>query len=96
MTAKEMFEKLGYEFCEIDDEIKGNVFYYLKATHYPNKIDTKTINFRKITFFLNGFEIEEWLTDAYINRIKNIDNQFIDFKLLQAINKQISELEWEK
>ena len=96
MNAKEMFEKLGYEYYEEDDRTKGKRIVYLKATHTPDKLNTEYINFKKIIFALNGFEIEEWITNAYIERIINIDNQFINLDLLQAINKQCEELGWNK
>lgn len=92
--AKEMFEKLDFDYYEKDDRTKGKIIYYLKAIHIPNRLNTEYIQFKKITFALNGFEIENWLTDAYINKIEDIDNIFITFEELQAINKQIEELGW--
>jgi len=94
MSAKEMFEKLNFDYYEQDDRKKGKIFYYLKAIHTPDRLNTEYIQFKKITFAFNGFEIENWLTDAYINKIKDIDNIFITFEGLQAINRQIEELGW--
>lgn len=92
MEAKAMFEKLDYEYHECDDRTKGKHIYYLKTKCIPNRINTKYIQFKKITFALNGFTIENWLTDAYINKIKDINDIFIDNEELQAINQQIEEL----
>lgn len=94
MSAKEMFEELKYEYHECDDRTKGKYIYYLKANCIPNKLNTKYINFTQITFALNGFKIEHWQTDAYINRIKDFHSLFITNEELQAINKQVDELGW--
>ena len=87
-------EDLGYERHEINDEIKGKIVSYIKGTCYPDRINTETINYVEIAFALNGFEIEEWVTDAYCNRIKSIQNIFINDELLQAIYNKCKELGW--
>lgn len=109
MTAKEMFEKLGYEQKFNDNE---QIYYYLKAERY-----TKSIEFRKFVkdFCTNGMEWLakddcEWTTmskndlfrdefdkycASYGHWIKTSFN-YIDSKLLQAINKQVEELGWNK
>lgn len=92
MKAKDMFEKRDYEYHLENNEIKGKVIYYLRAKCIPDKINTEYIQFKKITFSLNGFTIENWLTDAYINKIKDINDIFIDNEELQAINQQMKEI----
>lgn len=93
-SAKEMFEELDFDYYEKDDEIKGKIIYYLKAKPIPNKLNTEYINYKKYTFALNGFYVESWMSNAYCERIKTFDDTFIEYKELQAINKQIEELGW--
>ena len=88
MSAKEMFEKLGYEYYEKDSRIKGKIPIYTKEV-----IDTHYTNVKKITFALNGYETEEYVIDNNTGeRIKTIDNVFINTQELQAINKYFDEL----
>ena len=87
-------EDLGYKRHETNDEIKGKIISYIKATCYPDRINTECINFVEIKFALNGFGIEEWATDAYCTRIKNIQNIFINNDLLQAIYNKCKEIDW--
>ena len=107
MTAREMFEKLGYEQRVNDDE---QIYYYLKKETY-----TRSIEFRKFAkdFCINGMEwlandSGEWHTMSENNLFRDefdkycckyghwVSNYFnyIDAKLLQAINKQVEELGW--
>ncbi len=87
MSAKEMFEKLGYlrkiqtSFYEKED-VK-----YIK----DNKI-TKTK--RIIEFSNNGKYID--ITEQFKENLPedNINYNYIDLEELQAINKQIEELHW--
>lgn len=67
MTAKEMFEKLGYKLIN-----NKNIVY--KSTHFTGRIT-------HIAFF----------SDKQI-----LITQSIRIKELQAINKQIEELGWNK
>ena len=70
MTAREMFEKLGYEYEESYD---GSLIDYYKK---HNNLNLELLfNKEKETFCM-----------TYV-----VD---VDVKLLQAINKQIEELEW--
>ena len=85
-------EDLGYKRHETNDRTKGKIISYMKATCYPDRINTKNINYIEITFALNGFEIEEWVTDAYCNRIKNIKNIFISEELFNAIINKLNEI----
>ena len=73
MTAKEMFEKLGYM-----QKIKNNVIYYFKEY----KKDISTISFHHINFILE---------DKELYTSKNLTHNE-----LQAINKQVEELGWNK
>ena len=107
MSAKEMFEKLGYEQRVNDDE---QIYYYLKKETY-----TRSIEFRKFAkdFCINGMEwlandSGEWHTMSENNLFRDefdkycckyghwVSNNFnyIDAELLQAINKQVEELGW--
>jgi hypothetical protein len=73
MSAKEMFEKLGYE-----QFIKNDVIYYHKTTHIPKAYGGTII-----------YHINFILKDKELFASKNLD-----YKELQAINKQIEELGW--
>ena len=107
LSAREMFEKLGYKVMCNDDE---SIHYYLKKERY-----TRNIEFRKYSkdYTITGME---WLAkDENTWTIMNKNNMFrdefdkycakygnwittyfnyIDMPLLQAINKQVEELEW--
>ena len=75
MTAKEMFEKLGYEL--VDTNSAG---VKLTMISYYNYETTSTINF--------------W---APINIDIDLQNsERLTVKHIQAINKQVEELEWNK
>ncbi len=107
MSAKEMFEKLGYEQRVNDNE---QIYYYLKKETY-----TRSIEFRKHAkdFCVNGMEWLsndscEWTTMNENNLFRDEFDKYcakyghwittyfvyIDAKLLQAINKQVEELGW--
>ena len=70
MTAKEMFEKLGYKEREET--------YCLNCE--KSFINYKTLN---IIYFDNDKTID-------------VQNMIISYELLQAINKQVEELGWNK
>lgn len=92
MSAKEMFEKLGYEYEVIDDFVKGK---YVKCTREIHITDEPYINVTVITFALNAFVIRNYLIDNLKNTLfKSIKNISIGYDELQAINKQIEELGW--
>lgn len=78
MTAKEMFEKLGYA---IDIGCLGIIRY---AKHDINYNIDYYIRFYKDLKEFNGNKVDD-------NEILPID---IDLNLLQAINKQVEELGW--
>ena len=77
MTAKEMFEKLDYEWTETSSYIQYNKYNW---KHWIFKSEI-TICFWK---FSNNISINDELV---------ID---INQELLQAINKQVEELGWNK
>jgi hypothetical protein len=83
MTAKEMFEKLGYEYKLYDNEDKFNngIQYYKK-----DKDDFETY----VEFYFYHKRI--WLLKKYKNKIA--EGFVSNINLLQAINKQIEELGW--
>jgi hypothetical protein len=92
MTAKEMFEKLGYNLTSNFD-IKNII--YDKNMQYRNKkikcyecYDKKYFDFRYIVFLKNK-KILKW----------NYSHQclmFITYEEIKAINKQVEELGWNK
>lgn len=91
MSAKEMFEELGYEYYEGDSCI-----VYVKSDCIPNRINTEKISFIKIFFNDKYICIESYETDAYLSNRKNYDATLFSLDELQAINKQIEELGWNK
>lgn len=78
MTAKEQFEKLGYEYNEDD--------FYIR--YYENN---------DMTVKNNIIFCKEQKCIELIPKFNNKDHYFtrMNMSLLQAINKQISELGWE-
>lgn len=70
MSAKEMFEDLGYKKIEETYCLNCVISY----------INRKTLN---IIYFDNDKTID-------------VQNMIISFELLQAINKQVEELQWNK
>lgn len=81
MSAKEMFEKLGYEYHQYDSE----EITCIKQDRQWRKIGTITICFDLINKELElGFKGE----------ISGNLPVFIKYQELQAINKQVEELGW--
>lgn len=82
MTAKEMFKKLGYELDIITDfEILYHMKWEISSTYW-------------VSFNIINKSIECFLTsDSPFEPSKSYS---IDIDLLQAINKQIEELGWNK
>ena len=76
MTAKEMFEKLGYKI----DMIFGHILSYSKIL--DNNVE------KSITF--NDTGTYKFFTIIVEDR----KNPTINLEELQAINKQVEELEW--
>ena len=86
MTAKELFEGLGYELISYDDK---------QLVNYRVYIDEDT--FMQVVF--NNKYKSFWCgqtRNTYFNGYLQKENSFtsIDMNLLQAINKQIEELGW--
>lgn len=81
MTAKEMFEELGYELYDETD-------IYISYRKFPDTIvDNKT--YQEIFFNTQSmfFVISEY-------KHGELEEKFIITKELQAINKQVEELGW--
>lgn len=74
MTAKEMFEKLGYEYKKYADYInyEKNVNNTIHMISFDNRSHTIT---------------KHQISDRYLS---------ITIPELQAINKQVEELQWNK
>ena len=95
MTAKEMFEKLGYKYIYDDGFVE-----YIKGESIPDRINTNYVKFTKISFDKLEHEIfiHDYNKDAlcleYIPKQDTNGSFHITFEELQAINKQIEELEW--
>ena len=79
MTAKEMFEKLGF-----DCFIRGNTIGYQKVVYDSYYGDDGEKEYERITtiyFFIDRKDI-------------TILGHFLTLEVLQAINKQVEELGW--
>ena len=86
MTAKEMFEKLGYK--QEDDSFNKGIHYHLiqivsgDECHYG------------ITFNKENKSYHTYAYGWFKNGVNFDSNLSIDYKLHQAINKQVEELGW--
>lgn len=78
MTAKELFEELGYEYYEDDG-------FNCYKKEKRRLIEPDYISFDRL-------EREVFMS----NSSKNSNGVILDMKLLQAINKQVEELGWNK
>lgn len=83
MSAKEMFEKLGYK-QEKDDKIH--------ITYYNGNFENKQRCDKQITFDLESKSFIAY-SPYELNDYEDC-SVFIDMQELQAINKQVEELEW--
>lgn len=84
MTAKEMFEKLGYKCQEDDFSIE-----FIKQMKCP-------LNNKKVEYVIEFYkDIKTFSCEALSNNKEHYTND-IDMKELQAINKQVEELGWNK
>lgn len=84
MSAKDMFEKLGYEYNNYGNHID----YQIYRTRNISQVIDFRLDIKKI-----------WLTcEEYINEDEKwISNDFeMTIELLQAINKQVEELGWDE
>ena len=94
MKAKEMFKKLGYKYYEDDGYSVFIKEKYKKDNHYKYKKITickfeKEISVMEAIYENNS---NEWKDSVNINH----DMCFLTLEELQAINKQIEELGWNK
>lgn len=87
MTAKEMFEKLGYKCLGGSDYIAIKYYKQEKQGGYHSTYDIDN------TFYCSSKTISVVANEYSKNRYK-LAIMDIDMKLLQAINKQIEELGW--
>ena len=81
MTAKEMFEDLGYKqecWC-FEEEKKIDEIVYIRENRFASNVT---------------FRIENKCFK--IHRKNETKSAWCDLKLLQAINKQVEELGWNK
>lgn len=95
--AKEMFEELGYKLHETNHFV-GDVVYEIEES--MNGMHLTTI----ISFDSNNKEVCKYLRISQVNFQTDCDRYFkaesrlvpqrINIEELQAINKQIEELEW--
>ena len=83
MSAKEMFERLGYEYKFVNNE-KNNCENVILYTHKETKLAVQFNLWGQIV----GMQIK--------NKYKDYDviGMFVTKELIHAINKQIEELEW--
>ncbi len=83
MTAKEMFEKLGYTYQYINN-YKDNCEDVILYTHEKSGVIIQFNLFSQVVVYQIDNKFKEY---------KKI-GLFITKELIQAINKQIEELEW--
>lgn len=86
MSAKEMFEELGYE-CKITETLGGKKLITYSEEEFLGEIGVSVI----ITFYKEIFTIRHYYIEAG-RRSKMDDGMGISYDLLQAINKQVEEL----
>ena len=79
MSAKEMFEQLGYELVFENEE----VLRYRKNKYLD-------VEFWKVYEKITGEKMRKYIN---VSNVRNIP-YFISVELLQAINKQVEELGW--
>lgn len=79
MSAKEMFEELGYE-----QRIEGNIICYYRLIEIPKKY-----GWWRILDSINFLPKNDFMVENTITASKNIN-----LEELQAINKQVEELGW--
>lgn len=86
MSAKEMFERLGYKLVYKNGLVK-------KFKREKN-VDNNFLNIKNIEFGLNHITVKEMLFDNEGNLINDTIISTIFDEELQAINKQVEELGW--
>lgn len=92
MTAKEMFQKLGFKqvLCINLNQKNGKQVIYESVIGYNGTPFVK----RKIHFFDNVFYASLYYFDDKTERFEHQGGCSVDNDLLKAINKQCEELEW--
>ncbi|MGM9879470.1 MAG: hypothetical protein ACI31R_05565 [Bacilli bacterium] len=97
MSAKEMFEELGYKYYEDD----GFTCYH-QAINIPDKLNTEYIKFKKISFNRLSREMsiynykKDALCQKFIEDVTDAKINYLSAKELKAINQQCKELGWNK
>ena len=98
MTAKQLFEKLGYEQKIYDNEknIHSNGIQYIKRANDSEMQRIGMITTKYIEFYLAHKEIVIYSTTEHRNgKTTKSDAGILSFEEYNAIKKQIDELEWE-
>ena len=85
MSAKEMFENLGYRLVEVENLITGEI--------YEHDIQYEKFDgcFYKRILFNNSTKLMHTSCELFN---KTIDFPYYTPELLQAINRQVKELGW--
>lgn len=92
MTAKEMFEELGYEFNDYSNKNNKNDRLYAIYVYEIRQFlkYRRQVLYKEIAFFPNLKKVEVYVNDDF-----NKDEDCLwSIEELQAINKQIEELQW--
>ena len=87
MSAREMFEKLGYKCLGGSDYIAIKYYKRVKQGEYYSTFDID------ITFYSTSKTVSVVANECGKNKYK-LGIMDIDMELLQAINKQVEELGW--
>ncbi len=92
MTAKEMFEELGYEFNDYSNKNNKNddlyAIYVYEIRQFLNH--SPQVLYKEIAFFPNLKKVEVYANDDF----NGTESCLWTIEEIQAINKQIEELGW--
>lgn len=94
MSAKEMFGELGYEFSDYSNESNKEDKLYAVYVYEIRKFlkYSPQVLFKEVAFFPNLKKVK-----IYINLDFNgLEEDLWSIEELQAINKQVEELGWNK
>lgn len=94
MSAKEMFEELGYEFNDYSNENnKEDKLYavYVYEIRQFLKYSSQVL-YKEVAFFPNLKKVEIYINDDF----NGLEDCLWSIEELKAINKQIEELGWNK
>lgn len=92
MSAKEMFEELGYELNDYSNENNKNDRLYAIYVYEIRKYlkYSPQVLYKEIAFFPNLKKVEVYVNDDF-----NKDEDCLwSIEEIQAINKQIEEFHW--